>query len=131
MILKDDLITIAHERLCDAEALLNADRADTAAYFCGYAIEIALKHKICVTLNWEGFPSINAEFNNYRSLKTHDLNILLSFTGIEIELKKSNMQEWALIGKWNPELRYNPRGMVSVEDARLMIEYVRKLIALL
>jgi HEPN domain-containing protein len=46
-----DLMTIARERLTDAEVLLNAQRYDGAAYLCGYSIEIALKHKICQTLN--------------------------------------------------------------------------------
>ena len=83
MIGTDELITIARERLNDAETLLNANRFEVAVNLCGYSIEIALKHKICKTLNWAGFPSTNREFENYRSLITHDLDVLLSFTGIE------------------------------------------------
>lgn len=64
MITTIDLITIAQERLTDAKALLNAHHYDGAVYLCGYSIEIALKHKICQTLNWSGFPSTNKELKN-------------------------------------------------------------------
>ena len=103
MIGTDELITIARERLNDAETLLNAYRFEGAVYLWGYSIEIALKHKICKTLNWSGFPSSNREFENYRSLKTHDLDVLLSFTGIETTLKVTYIVEWSAISIWNPE----------------------------
>lgn len=61
---------IAKERLTDAETLLNAHRYDGAVYICGYSIEIALKHKICNTLNWTGFPSTSKEFEKFKSPKT-------------------------------------------------------------
>lgn len=72
MIRITDLRTIANERFADAETLLLANRFDGAVYLCGYAIEIALKYKICQTLNWAGFPSTNKEFEKFKSLKTHD-----------------------------------------------------------
>ena len=131
MIAAADLVTIANERLTDAETLLNAGRFDGAAYLCGYSVEIALKHKICLTLNWPGFPSNNNEFSNYRCLKTHDLDVLLSFTGIETTLKSTNFAEWSAIGNWNPEARYNPIGAVTQADATLMITSARILLGLL
>ena len=95
MISTADLIMIANERLIDAETLLNANRYDGAVYLCGYAIEIALKHKVCQTLNWAGFPATNKEFEKYKSLRTHDLNVLLSFTGIEATVKANYYIEWS------------------------------------
>ena len=131
MITVTDLVTIANERLNDAQILLNAGRYDGASYLCGYAVEIALKHKICLTLNWSGFPSTNSEFANYKSLKTHDLDVLLSFTGIETVLKSTNLAEWSAVGNWNPEARYNPIGAVTQTDATLMVNSARILIGLL
>jgi len=91
MISTADLITIANERLADAEALLATNRFDGAAYLCGYAIEIALKYKICVTLNWSDFPQTGGEFKNYSSLRTHDLDVLLRFSGVESQVKSSHL----------------------------------------
>lgn len=126
-----DLITIARERLTDAEALLNAGRYDGAVYLCGYSIEIALKHKICQTLNWPSFPSTNREFENYKSLKTHDLDVLLSFTGAETQLKSTHLAEWSAVSIWNPEGRYNPIGTINASDANLMVNSARTLIGML
>lgn len=131
MISTSDLIDIARERLSDAEILLESNRFDGAVYLCGYSIEIALKHKICLTLNWPGFPSKNNEFNNYRSLKTHDLDVLLSLTGIESTIKATYLTEWSAVSIWNPEARYNPIGMVSATDATHMINSAKTLIELL
>lgn len=131
MISTADLMTIAQERLTDAEILLNAHRYDGAIYLCGYSIEIALKHKICQTLNWPGFPSTNREFENFRSLKTHDLDVLLSFTGIETTLKATYLAEWSVVSIWNPESRYNPIGMIDPADATLMINSAKTLIDML
>ena len=102
MISNSDLINIARERLIDAETLLNAQRFDGAVYLCGYSLEIALKHKICQTLNWNGFPSTTKEFEKYKSLKTHDLDVLLSFTGNETNLKATYLAEWSAVSLWSP-----------------------------
>jgi len=131
MISTADLINIANDRLTDAETLLNAKRYDGAVYLCGYSIEIALKHKICLTLNWAGFPSTNREFDNYRSLKTHDLDVLLSLTGIEAILKATYLAEWSAVSIWNPEARYNPIGIVNPADATLMVSSAKILIGML
>jgi hypothetical protein len=131
MIITADLMTIARERLLDSETLLIARRYNGAVYLCGYSIEIALKHKICLTLNWTGFPSTNREFEKFKSLKTHDLDVLLSFTGIETTLKATYLVEWSAVGIWNPEARYNPIGAITEADATLMINSAKTLIGIL
>ncbi|HEX5025934.1 MAG TPA: HEPN domain-containing protein [Agriterribacter sp.] len=131
MLSLSDLTTIAEERLADAEALLASGRYDGAVYLCGYSIEIALKHKICKTLNWAGFPSTNKEFEKLKSLKTHDLDVLLSFTGVETTLKTTLFAEWSAVASWNPEARYNPIGKVSSTEAEFMIKSVKSLIKIL
>jgi hypothetical protein len=73
MTTKYDLRAIARARLRDAQALLAAKRFDAASYLCGYAVEIALKARICKTLGWDGFPQTAKEFRGFQSVKTHDL----------------------------------------------------------
>lgn len=50
MLTRAELTHIAQARLADAEALHQAGRYDGAVYLCGYAVEVGLKHRICVTL---------------------------------------------------------------------------------
>ncbi len=130
MIAVSDLLTIAKERLSDAEALLIAERYDGAVYLCGYAVEIALKHRICLTLNWDGFPQTNKEFENYRSLKTHDLVVLLNFTGISATINKAYLDEWSAVVSWNPESRYQPASK-TIEDAERMVSSAKTLFTIL
>ena len=89
MIAKTELKRIATARLLDAEALVIAQRFDGAIYLCGYAVEIALKVRICETLNWTEFPETSSEFQGLLSFKTHDVNILLRLSGAEERVKSS------------------------------------------
>ena len=83
MLTRKDLKDIIQARLDDADALHVAGRYDGAIYLCGYAVELALKCRICITLRWAGFPSSKKEFEKYQSLKTHTLDVLLSLSGYE------------------------------------------------
>lgn len=56
MITLQDLKNLCTDRLEDAKTLLKANRYDGAVYLAGYVIELGLKHKICQTLGWEGYP---------------------------------------------------------------------------
>lgn len=62
MTTKTELRTLARARLKDADVLFAATRYDAATYLCGYAIELALKARICQTLRWTHFPETNKEF---------------------------------------------------------------------
>jgi HEPN domain-containing protein len=131
MIPANDLKSIALERLADAEALMQAERFDCALYLIGYCVEISLKHRICETLNWAGFPSSNHEFEKVKSVRTHDLNILLHFTGLENVIKSAYLQDWTAISDWNPESRYRTIGLVSKEDATKMVSSVKTILKML
>lgn len=117
-----ELRQIPRARLADAESLLEAKRYDSAAYLCGYAVELALKARICRTLHWEGFPEAPTEFRDLQSFRTHDLAVLLHLSGIQGKVKTQFLSQWAAISLWNPESRYNPVGSTSPQDAALMIE---------
>lgn len=121
MISRSDLRKIARAKLEDAEVLLRAQRYDSAVYLCGYAIELALKARICLVLNWNEFPSSNAEFQKYQSFKTHELDVLLRLAGAEAIMKNKYINEWSAVVGWNPEMRYKLAGSTSSQEAHSMI----------
>lgn len=128
MISSKDLQSIANDRLLDAEVLFKGNRYDGAVYICGYAVEVALKYRICITLNWTAFPSTKKEFENYRSLKVHDLDLLLSFTGIESRIKSNSLADWSIVSKWDPEKRYDVGGSIIERDAQAMINSTKTIL---
>src|SRR5213594_478763 len=106
MIPTKDLRAIARARLRDAQALLRAKRFDGAFYICGYAVELALKARICRTLKWLGFPEDGKEFKGLLSMKTHDLETLLTLSGIRDRIIEKHVDDWSLALRWNPEWPY-------------------------
>lgn len=131
MITRADLIKMARGRLKDAQALLDAGRYDGAIYLGGYVVEIALKQRICKTLKWSGFPQTNKEFQGYQSFKTHDLNVLLSLSGMETQIKTNYVTEWSAVIIWDPELRYNLIGSTSKTAAEELIQAAQTLLRVL
>lgn len=67
MLTRAELLKIAEARLKDAEVLFHSKRYDGAIYLCGYAVEVALKARICSTLHWYGYPMTSNEFKNVAS----------------------------------------------------------------
>ncbi len=128
MLNRTDLKKIARARLEDAEVLLQSGRYDSAAYLCGYAIELALKARICLVLNWKGYPSTNAEFQKYQSFKTHDLQALLRLSGAEAIMLNKYKSEWSAVSIWEPEFRYKLVGSTSLQTASSMITNTKTLL---
>jgi len=122
MLATSEVRRIAAARLRDAEVLHSAKRYDGAVYLCGYAIELALKARICKTLKWSGYPETNKEFDRLGSFKVHDLDVLLRLTGREGAVKTGFFAEWSAVAAWNPEARYKPIGSANESDAKLMLE---------
>ena len=116
-----DLRAIAEARLNDAKVLLENERTDGAAYICGYAIELALKARICSTLNWLGFPDTRSEFENLASFRTHKLDVLLSLSGQEERIKAQHLIDWSSVATWNPEVRYRTLGQSDPVKVALML----------
>jgi hypothetical protein len=104
---------------------------DGAAYLCGYAVEMALKARLCRTLKWTGFPETAAEFKGLQSIKTHDLEILLRLSGVEGRVKTKLMVEWSLVLGWDPEKRYQTTGQFTEQQANDMIAAATKLLGAL
>jgi hypothetical protein len=118
------LRTIAKARLADAKALLKAGRYDGAIYLGGYAVELALKSRICKTLGWTEFPETRSEFQNYQSFKIHDLDVLLHLSGRETRIKTKHFAEWSAVATWNPEARYKSIGTANQSEATNMLAAV-------
>lgn len=126
-----DLETIAQARLGDARVLLSAGRYDGAVYVCGYAVEVALKAKICRVLNWQEFPQTSGEFNQYRSFQTHELDVLLRLSGQEMRIKRDHFNLWNVVAVWKAESRYNAIGTAGKTEAQAMIDAADALLKVL
>jgi HEPN domain-containing protein len=126
---RNDLRKLARARIKDALTLFGGRRYDGALYLCGYAIEYALKARICTTLGWSNYPP--AEKGDYRSFISHDFDHLLRLSSREKAIKTAHVNLWSKARTWKPELRYEPVGTVSRQSAREMIECARALLNIL
>lgn len=131
MIARGDLRRLARDRLKDASALIRGKRYDGAFYLCGYAVEVALKARICQTLKWAGFPETRREFQDFSTFRTHDLDLLLSLSGIDARIKAQFLPEWLIVVAWNPEIRYRASGSLTQQEAEVMLVSARKLVTVL
>src|SRR5512134_3735066 len=131
MIRRDELRKLAQARLKDAEVLYKSRRYAGAVYLCGYAVELALKARICRTLKWEGFPEARAEMQDYRSFIVHNLDVLLHLSGVEVRVKTRYRASWDIVATWDPQLRYQPIRHTTQQDARNMTEATAILIQVL
>ena len=82
-----ELRSISASRIDEAQALLDAGHYDGVVYLCGYAVELALKARICETLSWAGYPYTNREFRELQSFRTHNLRLLLRLSGQDSRIK--------------------------------------------
>ena len=121
MLLRIELLELASVRLRDAELLYKDGRYDGAAYLSGYAVEFALKARICKQLRWVGYPSKDNEFKGKGSFKVHDFDRLLEYTGIAPKIRAYCTPEWSIMKVWSPDYRYKPVGSANQQDVQEMI----------
>jgi len=126
-----DLRAIADARLRDAKVLFTNERIDGAGYVCGYAVELALKARICSTLDWPGFPEKRTEFENLSSFRTHKLDVLLALSGQERRIKSEFLNHWTAVATWDPEVRYRALGYTPQAEVELMISSAETLLGVL
>ncbi len=133
MIPKKILSELIDQRLKDADVLVANKRYATAVYIAGYAVELALKLKICKIFKFaQGFPENKMEFgvyqNNVKSqpllagtitqikdMRNHDLNKLLFYSGVEVQIKRNFLNEWSSVVSWDPEMRYKIQKILKKE----------------
>lgn len=123
MISKPILRDLANQRMKDSMALFEKRRYHTSFYIAGYAIEMALKYKICKMYFFtKGFPETPVELQQYykqiktkgvraiiskiHEIKHHDFAKLLLYSGEEYNIKKNHFNEWLIALQWSPEMRY-------------------------
>ena len=129
MIAIADLHRTAREYLRAAKLLRTRSSYDAAVYLCGYAVEIALKARICRTLKWtDGFPETERERPTGNILKIHKMESLLEYTAIQDKIKPAYLREWSIVNQWTPEQRYSPRGTKGLAEADEMIQAVEALL---
>jgi hypothetical protein len=104
---------------------------DGAFYLSGYAVELALKARICRTLKWREFPQSGREFEDFRSLRTHDLEVLLKFSGIGERVKANHAAAWTVVVRWDPESRYGKIGIWKQLETAEMLDCVERLLEVL
>jgi len=125
MLRRAELQGLALARLKDAEVLYDAARFDAAAYMCGYALEMALKARVCRCLGVDDYPEDKLK----KAFKTHDLDDLLLLGGLSQALSVATSPEvyanWSKAIKWRPEWRYRPIGSVDDADALTMLDALR------
>ncbi len=145
MIPKKVLKELVNQKLRDADVLLSNRRYPTAFYIAGYALEIALKLKVCKIFKFaQGFPEDKVDFNLYqtsfkhqkilantitkiRDIRNHDLNKLLFYSGAEYEIKLNCLNEWNLALDWDPEMRYRMQKFIK-KDVAIKIGAIKTLI---
>lgn len=131
---------LAYERLEEAEILYQNKKYDGAFYLAGYSVELMLKAKICERI---GVPNlfdeddqtlnkINGISEIRRALKTHNLFILLIFSGLreKFDIDKSANKHLLkanslLFGNWNENSRYKPCGFMSGSDVNDLIHLLK------
>ena len=123
MISKPVLRDLINQRVKDAKALFSGKRYYSSFYMAGYAIELALKCKICKMFYFSrGFPENNVELQQYykqiknkriraiiskiHEIKHHDLARLLVYSGEDYNIINNHFNEWMIVLQWNPEMRY-------------------------
>ena len=102
----------SHEWLYDAKLLHEAGRFESAIYLCGYAVEFALKARMCRHLNWQSYR------DDLPGMRSHVLVNLLCFTGID---RAKFNTAWDAISDWSPEMRYGGGMSISPEGASRII----------
>ena len=126
-----DLKKMARVRLKDAQVLLSAQRYDGAAYLCGYAVELALKARICKSLHWTHYR-LDGAYGPF--FKSHDLDRLLDVSGFSLKMKSKYLAEWSTVDFWKPEdMRYQPASkfQITPQVAIDMINGAKKLVNVL
>ena len=77
------------------------------------------------------FPETGQDFRGLQSLRTHDLEILLRFSGMEARVKARYLAEWSAVLAWNPEERYQAIGQSTPQEAANMATSVNRLLEVL
>jgi hypothetical protein len=137
---------LSAQKVKDAVVLLKSNRHAGSIYLIGYALEFSLKRKLSQTIGFNrGFPETGADFNTYatqiriftagtgvsltqvRQIRNHDLNTLLTYSGVEALILGTYYEDWAVVQNWNPESRYDRR-RISHDKSHELINSAKRIL---
>lgn len=121
---RQELKDLTRLRLREAEVLFQAACYNGAVYLCGYAVEAALKARICRLLGAEVYP----DSGKYRGVyAVHDLDQLLFLAGLQGKMEQQALlfENWTLAAPWKPDLRYSPPGTITRKQAAEILQAIR------
>jgi hypothetical protein len=144
MITNQTLSYLISNKVRDARTLINNRRFPASVYIAGYAVEIALKYKICRSLGFtQGFPETREELNrslaglnqihprpqtpHITDIRNHDLSRLLTWSGEEPRIRALFHSEWTIVTQWDPEIRYRKLSVLG-RNAELFFRSAKKII---
>ncbi len=132
----EEIKKLAWQRLEEATILFQNGKCDGSFYLAGYSVELMFKAKICERL---GIPNLFDETDSTtnqingiseirKSMKTHNLFLLLIYSGLKVQfdsdkakninLAKSNS---LLFSNWSENARYKPCGHMKDKDVESLI----------
>ena len=137
----NEIKTLAYERLSEAQILCDNGKYDGAFYLAGYSIELMLKAKICQQFGIDNLFDENCNIQGVnevrRAVKTHDIAVLLIFSGLKaqfdiiksthITLAEINSLLFTASGRclWNEQIRYYPCGSQEAENVQRFISLLQ------
>ena len=124
-----DLQVLAENRLAEARTLNSSGQHDGAVYLAGYALEFALKARVCKILDAD-YPT------EFRCFLTHKFQELVKLAGLEKQLNQQRTVDldfgnnWSVVvgasastpQGWSEEWRYRKIGSVTAIDADLFLQ---------
>jgi HEPN domain-containing protein len=119
---RKDLQELSRLRLREADALYKARLYDGCVYLAGYAVELALKARICRVLRVNEYPSGDLG----KAFKVHSLEQLKVLAGlsrdIDVRKNKELFDNWSKAVAWNPEQRYDAPGKYNGATAKVILD---------
>ena len=121
---RKQLQVLARLRLREAEALYTAKLYDGSVYLAGYAIELALKARICRLLDLRNYP-----LELGQAFKIHNLEQLKVLAGLKTQIdpnrNKDLFDNWSKAIVWDPEQRYEAPGKFNAVEAKVILDSIR------
>jgi len=122
---KLDLRQMSKAKISEADTLLKNNHYVGCIYMGGYALELALKARICKHLGIERY--LTNKDNNF--FKTHNIERLTLLAGLN-KLKEKREDEvdgfkdnWVIVtNNWSEQLRYSSPDSKTIEDAEAFME---------
>jgi len=130
---------LANTRLEEAEILCASAKYDGAFYLAGYSVELMLKAKVCEHFKIDNLfdkngCAIQGIGDLRKVVETHDINLLLIFSGLEEKFRKAKIRNTKLRNAyrfftastgdktdWNEQVRYLPINSKSENDVKEFI----------